>query len=233
MGTEGSPAHNVGRRERVTGAKPRGKLRRHSPVASIRATVVSELERRAAWYSVEDDLAPRPLLWEEARLDALPIGATVRAVVECLKPYGAFLGFICAGRAQDKRGKRIQGRGEDSFLRGFCATRDLGPFIKAAGGDVKAVVGCQVAVKILGADPRYPQRILVSAERAEPKAYLIPAKLAPSQLNARAREDSDAHLKQMSGEMRATVAGFAGLVGVPQRMPRDPEAEALVNEMWK
>jgi len=96
------------------------------------------------------------LRWEEARVSFVPIGATVRGVVEEIRPYGAFISLIVAGSG----GATILG--EDSRIRGFCEDAEFGP------EETRPSIGEQIAVKLLTVDHR-TQRIFVSAMQAEPR----------------------------------------------------------------
>merc|ERR550525_1546563 len=41
-----------------------------------------------------NDDGPRALRWEEARVGFVPLGCTLRGVVEEVRPYGAFIGLV-------------------------------------------------------------------------------------------------------------------------------------------
>ncbi|CAE7466386.1 unnamed protein product, partial [Symbiodinium sp. CCMP2456] len=97
---------------------------------------------------------PRPLTWEEALVDFLPIGATVRGVIQELRPYGSFIGLIVNGMAMGKFG-------EDSRIRGFC--EDL----QSSSDPAQLQVGEHVAVKILDVD-MVTKRVFVSTREADP-----------------------------------------------------------------
>ncbi|CAE7813086.1 unnamed protein product [Symbiodinium sp. CCMP2592] len=97
---------------------------------------------------------PRPLTWEEALVDFLPIGATVRGVIQELRPYGSFIGLIVNGMAMGKFG-------EDSRIRGFC--EDL----RSSSDPAQLQVGEHVAVKIVDVD-MLTKRVFVSTREADP-----------------------------------------------------------------
>jgi len=122
---------------------------------------------------------PRPLSWEEARVSMVPVGSTVRGVVEEVRPYGAFIGLVVSNNITAS-----QCRGEDSRLRGFCEAAELGP------AEAVPYVGEQVAVKILEVD-RGSQRIRVSALQAEPQwpeASYVPRTISSKPSDAEAEE---------------------------------------------
>lgn len=101
------------------------------------------------------DGGPRALRWEEARLGFVPTGVTLRGVVEEVRPYGAFIGLTVNSTYMHMKG------GEDSRIRGFCETAELGPASRPP------LVGEQLAVKVIQRDNKR-QRIYVSALQAEP-----------------------------------------------------------------
>jgi len=128
------------------------------------------------WYSTDkDDEGPRGLSWDEARIDFVPVGKTVRGVVEEMRPYGAFVGFVLNTR-------RSIIVGEDAKVRGFCPIRELGP------QNERPSVGDQLAVRIMGVD-RERHRITVSVTLAEPQWHRPIEPQVPKTLLA--REPSD------------------------------------------
>ncbi|CAE7472346.1 unnamed protein product [Symbiodinium natans] len=97
---------------------------------------------------------PRALTWEEALVDFLPIGATVRGVIQELRPYGSFISLIVSGMAVGRFG-------EDSRIRGFC--EDL----QSSSNPADPQVGEHVAVKIIDVDMS-TKRVFLSTSQAEP-----------------------------------------------------------------
>jgi len=99
-------------------------------------------------YEVRELLELPSLKWEETRFDLVPVNKTVRAVIEEVRQYGTFVGFVLEG-------------GQDSLLRGFCnETTD-----QEKMSDLR---NKQLAVKILEVNER-TQRIHVSIEQADPR----------------------------------------------------------------
>jgi len=141
-----------------------------SPGRRMREEVTSD----ATSYSTAtfEDGGPRALTWEEARVAFVPVGTTVRGVVEEVRPYGAFIGFILSPGKQNG-----EGDGVDSHVRGFCEAAELGP------PEVHPEVGEQVAVRIMSVD-RSSQRISVSVEQADPR---WPSRLLPNLRTAHSR----------------------------------------------
>lgn len=111
----------------------------------------------ARYMTTPGDGGPRALRWEEARVAFVPVGSTVRGVVEEVRPYGAFIGLVLSTSSRPR-----QATGEDSRVRGFCEAAEMG---SAQAGPA---VGEQVAVRIMSVD-RSSQRIHVSIMQAEPQ----------------------------------------------------------------
>ncbi|CAK9001727.1 unnamed protein product [Durusdinium trenchii] len=109
------------------------------------------------------DEEPRPLAWEEARIDFLPLGETVRGVVEEIRPYGSFIGLVMCGM-EEHGGPSLQRPlrfGEDSGIRCFCEE------LQVSNDRAQLQVGEQVAVKILQVDQQ-TKRVFGSIRQAEP-----------------------------------------------------------------
>lgn len=181
---------------------------------------VDERERREAWYDVEDQGlgSPRALTWQEARMDALPYNDTVRAIVESVRPYGIFVGFVTnsAYVAKDGQLDRFQRlRGEDSMVRAFIPTEELVE-------DQALTLGSRVAVKILH-HAASTGRVFASAARAEPQPWSYRPGLTSDELEAEAEEDGGSRLENAKALMPFFSAGAVGT----ERMSRDPEAEEL------
>lgn len=123
------------------------------PSARLREDMAQRGSRQSEWYSQGKKDGPRALRWEEARIEFVPLGATVRGVVEEVRPYGAFIGFVASAAS---RGSKC----EDSRVRGFCEASELGPL-----RHVDAPPGLQVAIRILKVD-HASQRIFVSVLQA-------------------------------------------------------------------
>merc|ERR1712060_601267 len=65
------------------------------PFAELRLETQRRAIERKAWYHFTlEDGGPRVLNWEEARMREMPVGETLRGVVEELRDYGAFVGLI-------------------------------------------------------------------------------------------------------------------------------------------
>lgn len=124
------------------------------PTAKAFVQDSSRREKSREFYMLQpEDDGPRPLSWEEARIDFLPVGETVRGVVEEIRPYGSFIGLVVCGMAVGRFG-------EDSQIRGFCEELQL------TDGWVSPQVGQQVAVKILSIDEM--KRVHLSISQATP-----------------------------------------------------------------
>jgi len=126
----------------------------------------------------EGDGGPWGLRWEEARIDFVPIGKTVRAVVEEMRPYGAFVGFVLNTTMSVMIG-------EDSKVRGFCPIEELGP------SDARPSVGDQLAVRIMGTDVER-RRITTSVKLAEPQWHSPLQPVVPKTLLMREPSDRQA-----------------------------------------
>jgi len=109
----------------------------------------------------------------------VPVGKTVRGVVEEMRPYGAFVGLVLNTTLDVLVG-------EDSKVRGFCPIDELGP------PDARPSVGDQLAVRIMGVD-RERRRITISVKMAEPQWHSPRESLAPRTVLRREPSDREAH----------------------------------------
>ena len=143
---------------RVAPKQPREEVvpvRLLGPTATAFVQDASRREKPREFYMLQPkDDGPRPLSWEEARIDFLPVGETVRGVVEEIRPYGSFIGLVVNGMATGRFG-------EDSQIRGFCEELQL------TEGWMSPGVGEQVAVKILYVDEM--KRVHLSISEASPQ----------------------------------------------------------------
>lgn len=133
----------------------------------------------------QGDGGPWGLRWEEARIDFVPVGKTVRGVVEEIRPYGAFVGFVLNTTLSVLVG-------EDSKIRGFCPMEELGL------PDERPSVGDQLAVRIMGTD-RERRRISVSVKMAEPQWHSPREPQVPKTVLR--REPSDREAQALMGTM--------------------------------